>query len=63
MTHSAWVGHSLLALAAARQAQGDAAGAREMLGRAVEHMVPTLGEGHPHVVEARRLLAGTISSR
>ena len=56
MTHSAWVGRSLLALATARQAQGDAAGAREMLGRAVQHMVPTLGEGHPHVVEARRLL-------
>jgi eukaryotic-like serine/threonine-protein kinase len=57
-THSAWVGHSLLALAAARQAQGDASGARDMRSRAVEHMAPTLGEGHPDLVEARRLLAG-----
>ena len=55
-THSSWVGRSLLALAAARQAQGDAAGAREMLSRVVEHLVPTLGEGHPDLVEARRLL-------
>ena len=55
-THSSWLGRSLLALAAARQAQGDAAGAREMLSRAVEHLLPTLGEGHPDLVEARRLL-------
>ena len=55
-THSSWVGRSLLALGAARKAQGDAAGAREMFGRAAQHMVPTLGEGHPHLVEARRLL-------
>jgi tetratricopeptide (TPR) repeat protein len=56
MTHSAWVGQSLLALAAARHAQGDAAGAREMRRRAVEHLLPTLGESHPDLVEARRLL-------
>ena len=56
--HSGWVGQSLYAQAAARQAQGDAEGARALLSQAVEHMVPTVGDGHPTVVEARRRLGG-----
>jgi tetratricopeptide (TPR) repeat protein len=54
---SSWVGRSLLAVGAARQAQGDAAGAREALARAAEHMTPTLGAQHPALIEARNLLA------
>ncbi|HET8645418.1 MAG TPA: hypothetical protein VFO85_08020, partial [Vicinamibacteria bacterium] len=55
--HSGWVGRSQLALAAARQAQGDAAGARALLASAAEHMAPTLGPSHPALLEARQLAA------
>jgi tetratricopeptide (TPR) repeat protein len=55
--HSSWVGQSLLALGAARQAQGDAAGARELFGQALAHMTPTLGPEHPAVAQARQALA------
>jgi eukaryotic-like serine/threonine-protein kinase len=54
--HSSWVGRSLLALGAARRAQGDAAGGRELLTQAVAHMTPTLGPAHPDVIDARRRL-------
>jgi hypothetical protein len=47
---------SLLALAAARRDQGDAAGARELLRPAVAHPTPTLGPAHPAVTDARRQL-------
>ena len=33
-----------------------AAALTPLVGRAVEHLLPTLGEGHPDLVEARRLL-------
>ncbi len=38
--HSSWVGRSLLALGAARQARGDASGARALLTPAIAHMTP-----------------------
>jgi serine/threonine protein kinase len=55
--HSAWVGRSQLALAEVLRARGDSAGARRLLGEAVAHLTPTLGEAHPAVQEARARLA------
>ena len=55
--HSSWVGRSLLAIGAARQAQADAAGARELVTQALAHMTPTLGADHPAVASARQGLA------
>ena len=55
--HSAWVGRSQLALAEIRRARGDVAEARRLLGEAVAHLTPTLGETHPAVQEARARLA------
>jgi serine/threonine protein kinase len=54
---SSWTGRSLLALGLAREAQGDVTDARTLYTRAVDHMVPTLGDRHPAVVEARQKLA------
>jgi eukaryotic-like serine/threonine-protein kinase len=55
--HSSWTGRSLLALGLARDAQGAAAEARTLYVQAVDHLVPTLGDGHPAVLAARQQLA------
>jgi hypothetical protein len=53
---SSWVGLSQMALADARRAQADDVGARELARQALDHMVPTLGGGHPRVIAANALL-------
>ncbi|MET0555351.1 MAG: serine/threonine-protein kinase [Vicinamibacteria bacterium] len=55
--HSSWTGRSLLALGLARETQGAADEARALYARAADHMVPTLGDGHPAVRAARQKLA------
>lgn len=54
ISQSSWIGHCLLALGAARAAQG--AEVRDLIERALAHMEPTLGPQHPASVEARRRL-------
>jgi len=55
--HSAWVGLSELLLGELSEAQGDVSVARKRFEDAVDHMVSTLGDAHPDVLEARAHLA------
>jgi tetratricopeptide (TPR) repeat protein len=56
--HSAWVGLSQLLLGEVSETEGDTSVARRRYENAVDHMVSTLGDAHPSVLEARAHLAG-----
>ena len=57
-THSAWVGQSQLALAGARQAQGDPSAARRLYAEAAANLTATLGAEHP---ATRAAMSGAAS--
>ena len=55
--HSEWLGSALVAQGLVERARGDAGAAQAAWRAAVAELEPTVGEGAPAAVEARRLLS------